>query len=67
METRIWKTIASLKSAISYPNLNVYKGNLIMFGNGYTIEVYNGETWEISSESLKLSFTEGVSVKVPCY
>ena len=67
METRIWKTIASLKSAISYPNLHVYKGNLTMFGNGYTIEVYNGETWEISSESLKLSFTEGVSVKVPCY
>lgn len=67
IESKIWKTIASLNSIVYYPNLHVYKGNLTMFGTNSTIEVYNGETWEIASESLSKNFERGVSVKVPCH
>ena len=67
MESRTWRNIASFKSTVAFPNLHVYKGNLTMFGTGSTMEIYNGVTWEVSSESLGKVFSRGSSVKVPCH
>ena len=67
MESRTWRNIASFKSAVAFPNLHVYKGNLTMFGTGSTMEIYNGVTWEVSSEPLGKIFSRGSSVKVPCH
>ena len=67
MDSRVWRTIASLKSASAYPNLHVLRGNLTMFDAAGTVQIYNGVTWEIASESLKKGFNRGVSVKIPCH
>ena len=67
MESRIWRTISSLKSASVYPKFHVLMGHLTMFDTDGTIQMYNGETWEIASESLTKSFNLGVSIKIPCH
>ena len=67
MERKTWRAIASFKSAALFPRFHVYKGNLTMFGAGSTIEIYNGETWEIAVESLEKTLERGMSVKIPCH
>ncbi|XP_023349414.1 kelch-like protein 20 [Eurytemora carolleeae] len=67
MQSKRWRAIANLKSNVLFPNFHVYKEKLTMFGSDNSIQIYNGETWEFASESLKNNFYRGVSVKVPCH
>ncbi|XP_023338529.1 influenza virus NS1A-binding protein homolog isoform X2 [Eurytemora carolleeae] len=55
MVSRSWRMIASLKSSVVGPSLHTYKGNLALFGNN-SIQIYDGVTWAIASESLGKKF-----------
>ena len=66
MVSRSWRMIASLKSSVVGPSLHTYKGNLALFGNN-SIQIYDGVTWAIASESLVKKFDMGVLLKVPCH
>ena len=66
MVSRSWRIIASLKSSVVGPSLHTYKGNLALFGNN-SIQIYDGVSWAIASESLVKKFDMGVLLQVPCH